>query len=323
LDRQILCHSWTGDLLNSLLNCKERLINAKCIGHIFSVDFTRINCMKSLLSLLLLSLLSSLVYAFEASLVTQGSWQQGAVIQGRVAPTTQVLFLDRDVQVTARGLFVIGLGRDAPAQMVINTVDATGKKQAHYFDVLQRDYRIQKVEGVPKKTVNPTPKQVKRSRKEAALTWKARQLNSSREDFLMTFQWPILGPITGVYGSQRYYNGEARRPHYGVDVAAPKGAQVVAPAAGVVTLVHSNMFFSGGTLIVDHGHGLSSTFIHLSKILVAEGEVLQQGQPIAEVGSTGRATGPHLDWRMNWFNQRLDPQLLVGAMPQPMPSDSQ
>ena len=279
--------------------------------------------MKSLLSLLLLSLLSSLVYAFEASLVTQGSWQQGAVIQGRVAPTTQVLFLDRDVQVTARGLFVIGLGRDAPAQMVINTVDATGKKQAHYFDVLQRDYRIQKVEGVPKKTVNPTPKQVKRSRKEAALAWKARQLNSSREDFLMTFQWPILGPITGVYGSQRYYNGEARRPHYGVDVAAPKGAQVVAPAAGVVTLVHSNMFFSGGTLIVDHGHGLSSTFIHLSKILVAEGEVLQQGQPIAEVGSTGRATGPHLDWRMNWFNQRLDPQLLVGDMPKSMPSDSQ
>jgi murein DD-endopeptidase MepM/ murein hydrolase activator NlpD len=125
-----------------------------------------------------------------------------------------------------------------------------------------------------------------------------------------------VGRISGVYGSQRFYNGEPNSPHYGVDVAAPTGAEVVSPAAGVVTLVHPDMFFSGGTLIIDHGHGLSSTFIHLSKILVNEGDDIQQGQAIAQVGATGRATGPHLDWRMNWFDQRVDPALLVGAMPQ-------
>lgn len=267
--------------------------------------------MKSLSCLLVWVFLSAPVIALE----TTGLWQQGAVITGRVDAGTQVRFMERDVRVTPEGLFVIGLGRDAKAQAVLTTVDSSGVEALHHFDVAKRKYNIQKIEGVPKNTVNPSKEQVARSRKEGAQAWRARQIDSSREDFAATFQWPLIGPITGVYGSQRFYNGEARRPHFGVDVAAPTGTVVVAPAAGIVTLVHDDMFFSGGTLIVDHGHGLSSTFIHLSKILVEEGQELALGNPIAEVGATGRATGPHLDWRMNWFDQRVDPQLLVGAMP--------
>ncbi len=245
----------------------------------------------------------------------QGEWQQGAVLRGQVAPGTQVTFLDRKVRVAEDGVFVIGLGRDAPATVTLKT-HQHGQEQVHSFDVKQRQYRIQRVDGVPPKTVNPPAEALARIRKESALARKARKVDSTRQDFRQAFQWPLLGPISGVYGSQRVYNGEPRRPHYGVDVARPTGSIVVAPVGGKVLLAYDDMFFSGGTLIVDHGHGLSSSFIHLSKILVKDGDVVEQGQPIAEVGATGRVTGPHLDWRMNWFKQRVDPQLLVGPMPE-------
>ena len=143
----------------------------------------------------------------------------------------------------------------------------------------------------------------------------ARSLDRERTDFIGGFIQPLEGVITGVYGSQRVYNGIPKRPHYGLDIAAPEGTAVRAPAFGVVTLVHPDMYYSGGTLIVDHGHGLSSTFIHLSKILVQEGQRVTPGELIAEVGATGRATGPHLDWRMNWFDVRVDPQQVLQALP--------
>lgn len=251
------------------------------------------------------------------ALDVKGVWQQGAVIIGSVEPGTKVRFSDRDLKIESDGLFVIGLGRDAKPTATITTLDKNGVEERHDFKVAKRQYNIQKVEGVPSKTVNPSKEQVERSRKESALAWRARAINSNRRDFAETFQWPLIGPITGVYGSQRFYNGVPKNPHFGVDVAAPTGTVVVAPAPGIVTLVHADMFFSGGTLIIDHGHGLSSTFIHLSKILLEEGQEVVTGDAIAEVGATGRATGPHLDWRMNWFDQRVDPQLLVGPMPSP------
>ena len=246
--------------------------------------------------------------------IVDGAWQQGAVIRGRVEPGTLLSFLNRDVRVSAKGEFVIGLGRDAKALAVL-TSSLGGIETQHEYAVESREYRIQRVDGVPSKTVNPNKAQIDRSRAEGKLVWAARQRDEARTDFLADFQWPLLGPITGVYGSQRVYNGEPRRPHFGVDVAAPTGTRVRAPAPGLVTLVHKNMFFSGGTLMIDHGHGLSSAFIHLSKILVEPGQEIVQGQEIAEVGATGRVTGPHLDWRMSWFDQRIDPQLLVGEMP--------
>lgn len=245
-----------------------------------------------------------------------GEWRQGQLLIGKVAQGSSVQFLNRQVRVDEDGVFVIGLGRDAPERVQL-VVARDGQQEHHEFQVEQRQYRIQRIEGVPPRTVSPPPEELERIRQENALTRRARQQDLPRRDFLQQFQWPITGRITGVYGSQRFYNGEPRQPHYGVDVAAPVGAPVRAPVDGVVTLVHEDMFYSGGTLIVDHGHGVSSTFLHLSKILVKEGDHVKQGDVIAEVGATGRATGPHLDWRINWFDERLDPQLVVGPMPTP------
>ncbi len=265
---------------------------------------------------LIARLLLGSVFAVSAqALEIQGEWQQGATLFGRVEPGTQIEFLDRQVRVSDEGLFVIGLGRDADAEAVLTLIGPGGERRERRYSVEQREYQIQRIEGVPQKTVTPDPEQVARSRREAIMAWEARQLNDARLDFTQNFAWPLIGPITGVYGSQRYFNGAPRAPHYGIDIAAPTGTPVQAPAAGLVTLVHENMFFSGGTLIVDHGHGLSSTFIHLHKILVEEGDRVEQGDVIAQVGATGRVTGAHLDWRMNWFDQRVDPQFLVGPMP--------
>ena len=182
--------------------------------------------------------------------------------------------------------------------------------------VAQREYRIQRIDGLPPRKVTPTAEDMVRIREEYALVRKARSRVDERQDFLGGFVWPAEGRISGVYGSQRILNGVPKRPHFGVDIAAPVGTVVRAPADGVVTLTHDDMFFSGGTLIVDHGHGLSSTFIHLNRILVKEGDRVRQGDPIAEIGATGRVTGPHLDWRINLLDARLDPQLLVGPMTQ-------
>jgi murein DD-endopeptidase MepM/ murein hydrolase activator NlpD len=248
-----------------------------------------------------------------------GKWQQGALIRGKVQPGTQVSFAGKAVHVTPDGRFVLGLGRDAAPHATVTIIDSAGKSREHIFDVAQREYHIQRIEGVASKHVTPPASVTERIRAEAEQVYLARQTVGDNPDFLQSFQWPLKGPITGVYGSQRFYNGEPRSPHYGVDIAAPTGTPVKAPAAGIVTLAHDDMYYSGGTLIVDHGYGLSSTFIHLHKIHVKPGQRVEQGDLIAEVGASGRATGPHLDWRMNWFDARVDPQLLMAEQGQPTP----
>lgn len=247
----------------------------------------------------------------------EGRWLQGSLLIGHFvdASAGNVSFLENEVPVSADGVFMLGLGRDAPKAVPLRVASGSGVACEQVFTVEQRDYNIQRVEGVPKKTVNPGPEYYQRIRTEAAAARKARTARLDVPYYLQNFQWPVTGRISGVYGSQRYYNGTPRRPHFGVDIARPTGTPVVAPAAGVVTLAHDDMFFSGGTLILDHGQGLSSSFLHLSKLLVEVGQTIEQGQLIAEVGASGRVTGPHLDWRMNWFDQRVDPQLLVPPMP--------
>jgi len=245
----------------------------------------------------------------------KGEWQQGGVILGKVPRGTQVEYRGKKLQISPAGEFVIGLGRDAAPKANLTTIDSDGARKEHHFTVKKRNYNIQKVTGVPQQTVEPDPAQVERAKREAQMSADARKGDLPLTFFAQKFEWPLIGPITGVYGSQRFYNGVPNSPHYGVDIAKPVGTLVKAPAGGVVTLVHPDMFFSGGTLIIDHGHGLSSTFIHLSEVLVKKGDAITQGQSIAKVGKTGRATGPHLDWRMNWFEERVDPQLLVEPMP--------
>ncbi|MDF3013036.1 MAG: peptidase [Cellvibrio sp.] len=249
------------------------------------------------------------------ALELNGEWQQGGVIIGKVPQGTQVEHRGKKLQISPAGEFVIGLGRDAAAQASLVTIAHDGARKEHRFAVKQRTYKIQKVTGVPQQTVEPDPAQVERAKREAQMAADARKGDLPLTFFAQKFEWPLIGPVTGVYGSQRFYNGVPNSPHYGVDIAKPVGTLVKAPAGGVVTLVHPDMFFSGGTLIIDHGHGLSSTFIHLSEVLVKTGDAITQGQAIAKVGKTGRATGPHLDWRMNWFEERVDPQLLVAPMP--------
>ncbi len=239
---------------------------------------------------------------------------QGALIIGRTDPGTTVKINGNAVRVSNDGVFLLGFGRDAPAKARLDAVFADGSRTHRHLQVGQRSYHVQRIDGLPPSKVSPSEEDMVRIRKEYALVRKARAGDDPRQDFLGGFEWPVKGRISGVYGSQRILNGKPRRPHFGLDIAAPVGTIVRSPADGVVTLAHDDMFFSGGTLIVDHGHGLSSTFIHLNAILVKEGIRVRQGDAIAEVGATGRVSGPHLDWRMNLLGNRLDPQLLMGPM---------
>jgi murein DD-endopeptidase MepM/ murein hydrolase activator NlpD len=250
-----------------------------------------------------------------SNLILTGPLKQGGLLVGQVKEGAAVQYQDQLLPITPDGRFIIGLDRDAPNKIELAVINENNEYEYHDLNIRARDYVIQRIEGVAKQYVSPDPVQVKRSRKEAAKVRLARKQQRPQQDFLNGFIWPANGPITGVFGSQRVYNGEPRRPHYGLDVAGPIGAPVIAPAAGLVTLAEPDLFFSGGTLIIDHGHGLSSTFLHLSKLLVTTGDSVTQGQDIAEMGATGRVTGPHLDWRMNWTDGktsvRIDPELLV------------
>ncbi len=249
-------------------------------------------------------------------LVLEGDFVQGGLVQGRVDPGAAIEMDGRTVRLSKEGIFLLGFGRDAPTQSRLQITYPDGRTETRLLQVVQREYDIQRIDGLPQQKVTPKAEDLKRIREEAALTQAARSLDDERTDFLAGFQWPAKGRISGVYGSQRILNGEPRRPHFGVDIAAPVGTPVRAPADGVVTLVHADMFYSGGTMILDHGHGLSSSFLHLSRILVEKGQQVSQGEIIAEIGATGRVSGPHLDWRINLFDTRLDPALLVGAMEQ-------
>lgn len=251
-----------------------------------------------------------------SALDLNGSLTQGGLIWAMVEPGSRVSLGGRDLVVAENGLFVAGFGRDAKPSVTLTVCKPEESCEDQLLAITQRQYNIQRVNGVPQKTVTPPASVLDRIRREGAMVSKARSLVSTRQDFVNTFSWPLLGPITGVFGSQRVYNGSPGRPHYGLDIARPTGTIVSAPIDGVVTLAHSDMFYSGGTLIIDHGLGVSSTFIHLSQILVEEGQLVKQGDAIAKVGASGRATGPHLDWRINWLEQRLDPALIIGPMPE-------
>ncbi len=261
------------------------------------------------------SLFGSLAIAAPPAIT--GHWIQGGLLQGKVAPGSSVEFMGREVRVDQDGLFVVGLGRDAPATVELVVRDADNKRSSYQYSVEQRQYDEQIVNGVPQRTVTPAPDVLDRIRREAAMVKKARADDEPRRDFMAGFKRPLEGRISGVYGSRRVYNGTPGRPHYGLDIAAPTGELVYAPAPGVVKLTHDDMYYSGGTLVVDHGHGLTSTFIHLSEVLVKTGDRVEQGDPIAKVGASGRATGPHLDWRINWFGVRLDPALALEQFPSP------
>ncbi len=264
---------------------------------------------------LIIFLLGSIgAHASDAHLKLSGNFIQGGLVHGRVAAGNLVRINDHEVRVSENGEFIIGFGRDYPATAILEVISSSGSTSQHTLEIQQREYKIQRIDGLPKSQVNPDEKTLVRIKKERQEISIARGLNDTRMDFKEGFIWPTKGPISGVYGSQRILNGEPRQPHYGIDVVAPVGTAVIAPAAGIVSYA-DDMYFSGGTLVLDHGHSLSSSFLHLEKILVQVGDYVQQGEKIALVGATGRVTGAHLDWRMNWHDQRIDPGLLMQGIP--------
>ena len=246
-----------------------------------------------------------------------GNAIQGGILRGHTLPSATVTFADITVPVLPDGAFLLGLGRDMPRSNELTiTTDETCVQQV---TVAAREYRLQEITGVPQQTVTPSEEHLERIRAERGKVRTAKAQRLALDDGFRAvrdgFAWPVTGRISGVYGSQRIYNGTPGTPHYGVDVARPTGTPVTAPAAGRVTLAEPDLFYSGGTVILDHGYGLSSSFLHLSEVSVSVGDQLAPGDLIGAIGATGRATGPHLDWRMSWFNQRIDPQLLVPPMP--------
>jgi murein DD-endopeptidase MepM/ murein hydrolase activator NlpD len=243
-----------------------------------------------------------------------GAFKQGGLVLGELAEGETVSYQGKILKLNDNRQFLLGFGRNQPPTAEIIVHHKSGDKKI-VLNVASRDYAVQKIEGVPQKTVTPSDQDLKRIKQDAALVKQARRLRRDNDDFTAGFTQPAQGVITGVYGSQRFYNGVPKSPHYGIDYAAPTGTAVIAPAAGVVSLVHGDMFYSGGTMILDHGHGLSSTFLHLSEILVETGQQVSAGMLIAKIGASGRATGPHLDWRMNWLDQRIDPQLVLETLP--------
>ena len=265
------------------------------------------------LTLLVLSLSDGQLSA--GGLVLEGKLEQGGLVFGRTESGTRIVIDDRRVRVSKEGIFLLAFDRDAPSKSSLVVIFPDGNRDERILKITRRKYRIQRIDGLPKRKVTPKKEDLARIRAETRLLRQVRTRDDPRTDFVGGFIWPVVGRISGVYGSQRVLNGNPRRPHYGVDIAAPVGTPVKAPAGGIVSLAHPDMFFSGGTLILDHGHGLSSAFLHLDRILVKKGARVRQGEPIAELGATGRVTGAHLDWRMNLFDKRVDPQPLAGPMP--------
>jgi len=245
-----------------------------------------------------------------------GKFVQGGIVTGRAEPEASVTLDGKPVPVRPDGRFFVGFGRDqaATAELVVSHPD--GHVDTVPLIIEQREYDIQKIDGLPDQMVTPDEATLARIAEERSLVEVARAVDSSEPYFDAGFAWPAIGPVSGVYGSQRILNGEPRQPHFGIDIAVPEGTPVGAAAPGTVTLAQ-DLYFTGNTVIIDHGYGISTTYSHLRKMLVAVGDKVNQGEQVGEVGATGRATGPHLDWRLNLFEIRLDPALVVGPMPEP------
>ncbi|WP_218355225.1 M23 family metallopeptidase [Alteromonas lipotrueiana] len=245
-------------------------------------------------------------------LVLNGKLTQGSLVRAQLPVGSNVQLNGKTIQTNSQGKFVFGFDRSADLQHTLTWQLPNGDENRRKLTLSERDYVTQRIDGLDQKMVTPPAAVLKRIRSDSANVAKARAQSSDTDAVFTRFIWPAEGPITGVYGSQRILNGKPSRPHYGVDVGAPTGTPVVAPASGTVTLA-DDLYYSGNTMILDHGMGVFSTFLHLDSMSVSSGDTLKQGDKLGEIGATGRATGAHLDWRINLHKQRLDPALLVPA----------
>ena len=239
--------------------------------------------------------------------------QQGAMVIGRTMAANRVDVGGRTLRLTDDGRFVFGVGRDQAEPVQVDILWFDGVRETVRVAVTPRDWPIERIDGVPPSTVDPPPDIAERIAREQAQVSAVRTRDDARSDYAQAFVWPVQGRISGRFGNQRVYNGIPKSPHSGMDIAAADGTPVQAPAAGIVTFADPGLYLTGGTVVIDHGAGISSNFLHLSRIDVQVGERVEQGQIFAAVGATGRATGPHLHWGMNWFSTRIDPLLVLEA----------
>ncbi len=240
----------------------------------------------------------------------KGKFLQGHYIVGITDPIARIIIDKKEVKVSKDGYFVFGLDRDRKFDVTITKI-INGKKEKIIKKVLKRKYNIQRIDGLEESKVTPPESVYKRIKEENNKIGKARAINSDLPFFKNQFIMPVDGIISGVYGSQRILNGKPRWPHYGIDIAAKKGTKIKSSASGVVTMAEDDLYYTGGTVIMDHGHGISSIYSHLETVIVSVGDKINQNQIIGTVGSTGRSTGPHLDFRINWFQTRLDPMSVL------------
>ncbi len=245
------------------------------------------------------------------SLEFNGKFIQGHFIIGKTEPKSKIWIDKKRVKVTNDGFFAFGIGRDRKYDLTI-TRELNGKKEKIVKKIIKRKYNIQRIDGLPKKKVTPPKEVYERIKRENKIITKARSIDSDLTFFKNKFIAPLENSIiTGVYGSQRILNGKPKWPHYGIDFAAKEGTEIKAMLDGTATMVEPDLFYTGGTLIFDHGHGVSTLYMHLQNIFVKKGQKVKQGDIIGTVGSTGRSTGPHLDVRLNWFGTRLDPMTVL------------
>ncbi len=241
----------------------------------------------------------------------KGKFIQGHFIIGKTDQDSKVFIDKKEIKVSKDGYFAFGLDRDRKYDVTI-TIKSNGKTKRIVKRVQKRKYNIQRIDGLDEKKVTPPEEVYERIKKENKLIAEARAIDSDLVFFKDNFIIPVDDAvITGVYGSQRILNGKPKWPHYGLDFAQDEGTQVKAMISGIVTLAEPNLYYSGGTLIFDHGHGISTLYMHMHEIFVEKGQKVNQGDIIGTVGSTGRATGPHLDVRLNWFSTRLDPSTVL------------
>lgn len=236
---------------------------------------------------------------------------QGAMVMGNTHPAAVVEYAGRTLRVTPYGTFVFGIGRDATGDVGLRIKQPATGWIEHRVAITPRDWPVEQINGVPPATVNPPKAIAERIEREQARVVAVRTRDDARTGFAQAFTWPVQGRISGRFGNQRVYNGTPKSPHSGMDIAVATGTPVKAPADGVITFADPGLHLTGGTVVLDHGHGISSNFLHLSRIDAKVGDIVKQGDVIGAVGATGRATGPHLHWGMNWFDTRIDPLLVL------------
>ena len=237
----------------------------------------------------------------------KGKFIQGHYIIGKTEPGSEIIIDKREVKVSKDGYFAFGIGKDRKFDITI-----TENNNKIIKKIQKRKYSIQRIEGLPKKKVTPPEEFYARIKRENKLIGKAREIHSNLSFFKDKFIIPVDDAIiTGVYGSQRILNGIPKWPHYGLDFAQIKGSPIKAMNNGIVTLAEKDLFYTGATLIFDHGHGISTLYMHMNEIFVNVGDHVKKGDIVGTIGTSGRSTGPHLDIRLNWFGIRLDPATIL------------